>query len=214
MRVTCPNCGSKLNAKEEWTGKTGKCPKCANAVRIVPDAADPNAIPIDDALPDQHAQPAVAASLTKFRPPARLNRESHYLICDRSQLLATWENNGNGWMTRAASGFISAKRNREGLPAQGDFKLIELKFSMTPEGKRLSGLATYQLVAQWALTNLHEGDDGILEKITGHGCLNREQKSAVRKALKDQFMRPVWENASTVLEYLASADAHTSVVGV
>jgi hypothetical protein len=214
MRVTCPNCGSKLNAKEEWIGKTGKCPKCSNPVKIVADApADPDAIVLAETVPDQHIQPAIETSVHKFRPPLRLNRESHYLICDSSQLLATWSNNGSGWMTRAGSGFISAKRNRDGLPAQGDFKFIELKFAMTPEGKRLTGLEIFQLVSQWALNTLQEGDDTIAEKITGHACMNREQKSAVRKALKDQFMRPVWENATAVLEYLASSDFHTSVVG-
>ena len=39
--------------------------------------------------------------------------------------------------------------------------------------------------------------------------MNREQKNAVRQALKDLFMRPVWENATHVVEYLGSADCHS-----
>jgi hypothetical protein len=59
---------------------------------------------------------------------------------------------------------------------------------------------------------LDQGDDNIVEKITGPGCLNRDQKIAVRQALKEQFMRPVWQDATAVLEYLASADYHSAGV--
>ena len=135
------------------------------------------------------------------------------LICDRTHLVATWENNGSGWMFKVGTGFVSAKRGRENLPSQGDFKLVELKFMITPDGKRLSGLATYQLATRWALTALDQGDDQIVGKITGMGSLNREQKNAVRQALKDQFMRQVWEGAADVLEYLANTDYHSPSVG-
>ena len=83
------------------------------------------------------------------------------------------------------------------LPTQGDFKLVELKFAMTPEGKRLAGLTSYQLAIRWALTVLDQGDEPIVGKITGYGSLNRDQKNAVRQALKDQFMRQVWEMRPT-----------------
>ncbi len=80
---------------------------------------------------------------------------------------------------------------------------------MTPEGKRLSGIASYQLVSRWALTVLDQGDDNIVEKIAGPGCLNRDQKIAVRQSLKTQFMRPVWQDATAVFDYLASVDYHS-----
>ena len=80
---------------------------------------------------------------------------------------------------------------------------------MTPEGKRLSGITSYQLVTRWALTVLDQGDDNIVEKIAGAGRLNRDQKIAVRQALKEQFMRPVWQDAAAVLDYLASVDYHS-----
>ena len=78
-----------------------------------------------------------------------------------------------------------------------------------PEGKRLTGLGIYQLATRWALTVLDQGDDPIVGKIIGPGSLNRDQKNAVRQALRDQFMRQVWEGAAAVLEYLGNADYHS-----
>ena len=217
IQFTCPNCRAKLQAKPALAGHVRKCPKCGQPVRIVADpAADPNAagaIPVDDALPDQHVLPPTEEHLPTHRPPERLNRESHYLICDKTHLVATWENNGNGWMIKSGSGFIPAKRNRDRLPTQGEFQLVELKFAMTPEGKRLVGIACHQLAPHWALTTLDQGDDLIVEKITGPGCLNRDQKALVRLVFKEQFMRPVWEQATGVLDYLANADYHSPGVG-
>jgi hypothetical protein len=206
IRVTCPNCGSKLNAKDELAGQTRKCPKCAQPVRIIADAA----------MANEAADPHVEVSSDEGLPIVdlleRLNRQSHYLVCDKTHVVATWENNGGGWMYRAGSGFISAKRARESLPSQGDFMLVELKFAMTAEGKRLAGLATYQLATRWALTMLDQGDDALLAKVAGMGALNRDQKNAVRQALKDQFMRQVWSDSTAVIDYLANADYHSSEV--
>ncbi len=211
IRVSCPNCGSKLNAKDELAGQTRQCPKCAQPVHIVADAAgDPaDGIGLDESLSDEHVHVATEEHLPTVHLPERLNRDSHYLICDKTHLVAAWENNGSGWMLKMGAGFLGARRSRENLPTMGDFKLVELKFAITPDGKRLSGLASYQLVTRWALTVLDQGDDPIVEKITGPGFLNRDQKNAVRQSLKDQFMRPVWENAAKVLEYLANADYHS-----
>jgi hypothetical protein len=218
--VTCPNCGSRLNAKDELAGHTRKCPKCRLPVRIVADAAPkPGNVALDEndktdeTLTDPQVQPDAEQRLPSPNLPERLNRESHYVICDRTRLVAAWENNGAGWMLKTGTGFISAKRNRDQLPAQGDFKLVELKFAVTPDGKRLSGLAFFQLAERWALTSLDQGDDPIVEKITGLGSLNRDQKFFIRQALKDQFMRQVWEDAAEVLEYLGNADYHSPSVG-
>ena len=214
IRVTCPNCGSKLNAKDELAGQTRKCPKCAQPIQIVADApASPAVAGLDEHPSDQQVQVDTEGGLPVLDLPERLTRDSHYLICDRTHLTATWENNGSGWMFKAGAGFISAKRSRENLPSQGDFKLVELKFAITPEGKRLTGLTSYQLATRWALTVLDQGDDQIVGKITGMGSLNRDQKNAVRQALKDQFMRQVWEGAADVLEYLANTDYHSPGVG-
>jgi hypothetical protein len=214
IRVTCPNCGSKLNAKDELAGQTRKCPKCAQPVKIVADVpAAPIPVQPADPPPSPHAEAPAEERLPTTALPERLSRASHYLICDKQRVVAMWENNGSGWMFKAGSGFISARRARENLPAQGDFKLVELKLVVEPDGKRLEGLASYQLATRWALTSLDQGDDAIAGKITGLGSLNRDQKNAVRQAMKEQFMREVWEHATNVLDYLASADYHSHGIG-
>jgi len=210
IRMTCLSCGKKLHAKDELAGRAAKCPGCGQPIQIPAEVAPPSGnIPLDDAEPGEHVIPASEEHIATPRVIERLNRESHYLICNKTQLMATWANNGAGWMIRVGAGFLPAKRNREKLPDQGNFQLTELKFALTPEGKRLSGVASYQLVSRYALTVLDQGDDNIVEKITGPGCLNRDQKNAVRQALKEQFMRPVWQEAAAVLDYLASADYHS-----
>jgi len=215
IQFTCPHCGKKLRAKAVLEGQTRSCPNCKQPVRILPeDVENANveeleSIPLDDAEPGEHVIPATEDHLPVYRPPERLARESHYLICDKTWLVATWENNGPGWMIRSGAGFIPAKRNHDKLPTVGNFQLVELKFHLTPEGKRLTGLTCYQLAPRYALTVLDQGDDAIAEKIVGRGCLNREQKLAVRNALKEQFMRPVWDGAAAVLEYLGNTDYHS-----
>ena len=207
IRVICPHCNSKLNAKDDLVGQMRKCPKCSQPVKIV---AGPPVAPSIAKAEEPHVQITTDERLPTPELPERLNRESHYLICSKTHVVATWENNGTGWMYRAGPGLISAKRCRESLPSQGDFKLVELKFNVIPEeGKRLTGLTTHQLATRWALTALDQGDDAIVAKITGPGCLNRDQKNAVRQSLKDQFMRQVWSDAAEVLEYLANADYHS-----
>jgi len=203
LRFTCPSCEKKLAAKEEMVGRIGKCPNCGQPIRVAVEAAEATSIPLDEADPNAQVLPASEEHLPFFHRPERLDRDSHYLICDKTNLVATWENNGNGWMLKTTSGLISAKRNRDKLPNEGEFQLVELKFSLTPEGKRLTGITCYKLASRWALNVLDQGDDAILERIVGPGSLNREQKFAIRQVLKSHFMRPVWENATAVLEYLS-----------
>jgi hypothetical protein len=213
IRITCPNCASKLNAKDELIGQVRNCPKCGTPIQITAEVGDGDSLALAETLPEQHVQPALEGGLVKPDLPKRLNRESCYLICGRTNLVAAWGNKGQGWLVKTEAGLVSAKRNGDQLPAQGDFKLVELRFDMKPEGKRLVGLEIYQLAARWALTVLNQDEDQIMEKVTGRASLNRDQKIAVRQGLKDQFMRPVWENAAAVLEFLANADYHSHSIG-
>jgi hypothetical protein len=213
INFACPNCGKKFHAKDQLAGRTAKCPNCAKSFQIPLVSEVPDTIPLDDVKSGEHVIPVNEEHLASFDAPQRLDRESHYLICDKSRVAAMWESNGSGWVIRAGTGFIPAKRNRDKIPTSGDFQLTELKFAMTPEGKRLSGIISYQLASRWALTALDQGDDVILEKVTGLGCLNKDQKNAVRQTLKEQFMRPVWQDAVAVLDYLANADYRSHGVG-
>jgi hypothetical protein len=212
IRFACASCGKKLHAKDELAGRTAKCPNCGKPFQIPKVSEVPETIPLDDALPGEHVIPVNEEHIVGYNAPERLNRESHYVICDRARLVASWENNGAGWMIRVGTGFQPARRNRDKLPNSGEFQLTELKFAMTPEGKRLSGIMSYQLASRWALTALEQADDAILEKITGPGCLNKDQKIAVRQAIKDDFMRPVWQDAAAILDYLSNMDFHSAGV--
>jgi hypothetical protein len=213
IRITCPACQSKLHAKDELVGHKRKCPKCGATIVIA--AATPATEPGDE--PDASDSPPPAslvrvpqsAELPRYRPPERLSRLNHYFVCDRSRVLAIWQNNGEGWLVRSDFGFASAHRNQDKLPNQGNFKLVELQMQTAAEGLHLQGLRVYQLAQRWGLVGLARGDDAILKSVTGLGPLLREQKNAIRRQIMEQFMQHVWEESHTVLEYLANGDFHS-----
>jgi hypothetical protein len=211
IRITCPNCQSKLRAKDELVGQTRECPQCHAPVLI----AKPDTLPElpDEAAPEEQIHDIGTPGLPPLDVPKRLDRHNHYLICDRSKLVAAWKDDGQGWMLKTNTGLVSAVRNSEQLPAQGDFKLVELKLQRTDAGVRLAGIQSYQLAERWALTSLDRGDDQIVSKITALGSLNRDQKNVVRQAVKDRFMREVWAEAGDLLEYLANTDYHSPGTG-
>jgi len=213
IRVVCPTCHSKLSAKDELAGQSRKCPKCGTVLTIAKPETATDFDEVLDEAGDQHAEAPSQAKLPTFEAPERLDRQNRYLICDKAKLVATWKNDGHGWMLKTGFGMISATRNHEQLPAQGNFKLVELKIDMTDDGLRLHGLAVYQLAPRWALTKLDKGDDQIVSSVTGAGWLNRDQKNVVRQFIKDQFMRQVWEDADNVLDYLGNTDYHSAGVG-
>ncbi len=153
------------------------------------------------------------ASTASFEGLIRLLRTNFYLICDASRVIATWENNGQGWRIRTEHGFASAARNPEKIPSQGDFKLVELRMEHSSGEMQLHGLRVYQLAKRWALNGLPRGDDTICKSITGPGSLLRPQKNAVRAYLQERFMREVWGNAADVLDYLSNDDYHSPGVG-
>jgi hypothetical protein len=205
--LICPNCQSRLNAKDELLGQTRNCPKCGQPVLIaVPDT--PPDLP-QEVAPGEPVYDLGQPGLPQPDVPKRLDRHNHYLICDRSKLMAAWKDDGQGWLLRTNAGLVSAVRNADQLPNQGDFKLVELRLERTAAGPRLVGIRSYQLAQRWALTSLDKGDDKIVSKVTGLGCLNRDQKNVVRQAIKDHLMREVWAEAKNVLEYLASTDYHS-----
>ena len=48
-----------------------------------------------------------------------------------------------------------------------------------------------------------------MSKITNLDSLNRDQKNAVRQAIREQFMADVWSRSTDVQEYLANTDYHS-----
>lgn len=207
IRVECAGCGSKLNAKPELAGQTRKCPKCGAALTI------PELPPETSALADEPSLLDTPSEETTALPPERLERAHRYLVCDRARLIATWENNGQGWLLKTNTGMLPAARHQDKLPVEGDFRLVELKLESTPQGHRLRGLASYKLARRYALINLARGEDTILKAVVGPAGLNREQKIVVRQALREHFMAAVWHDAERVLDFLKNTDYHTPSVG-
>ena len=203
IRTTCPGCGSKLTAKAKLAGQTRKCPKCGTPV-VIP-APDPAA----EGDLKGFVEGAGPTTLLALDVPSRLNKTSRYLICDTAKLVAAWQDNGQGWQLQTLAGFVSAKRNRDLLPHRGNFQLVELLIDATEAGPRLKGITTYQLAQSWALNSLGKGDHEILAMVIGAGNLNRQQKDAVRQAIRDQLMHPVWADAQGVLDYLGNTDYHS-----
>lgn len=210
IHFTCPSCQSSLNAKDKLAGQSRKCPKCGAAVRI-PQPADEGesaGLPLDEPV-DTVGSPAKASTasegLPRFEGPKRLTRGNRYLICDPARVFVAWTE-GSGWMVQTNTGPVTAARNPELLPPEGNFTLVEVYTERGDEGLRLTGVHCYKLATRWALKALLQEDDKILEKIRGLGSLNRDQKVAVLRFLKKQLMPEVWEGSENVREFLTNAD--------
>lgn len=234
IRIQCKSCGSKLNAKAKLAGQTRKCPKCGEPIVIpaeVKDAVEDavkstvedsagdgseksseNATAVDEAAstptPIIFGSEATEALPTK-NILKRLNRASRYLICDKTNIRAAWNNDGRGWMLKVSSGFSSVKANRDALPAYGSFTLVELAMKHTDDGLKLDALEMYQLASRFAMTKLERSDDDICSAITSQGSLSREQKASVYQIFRTLFMRAVWGDSAEVLEFLRNADYHS-----
>ncbi len=217
IRVECPECGSWLSAKDKLAGMTRKCPKCTGDVVIpVPDGV----LPVDDDLltgdDDSQADSLVHDVLDHELPPVeapqRLAWHDRYLICSSDKLFSAWESNGHGWMLKTNSGFIRARRNIESLPNQGDFTLVELKMSAADGSQRLQAIIPYQIAARWALPTLARSDSEILSKITGPSGLNKPQKAAVMRYLREKMMPETWHVADEIIDYLGNTDFHSQGV--
>jgi hypothetical protein len=214
IRVVCSSCGTKLNAKEKIAGQTRPCPKCGQPIYItVPEGIESlPSIPMEEPAAEH---PGLLGS--KQRLPSqhlldRLNRHNRYWICDSTHVAAVWANDGKGWLLKTNAGMVSASRNREQVPCEGNFVLVELKMGTVEEGMKLQGITAYKLPHRWALPTIAESDDAICGKVAGYGILTREQKGVIRLALKEHFMYEIWEGATKVLEFLSNADAHTHSV--
>lgn len=223
LRITCPNCQSKLNAKAKLVGQTRNCPKCKTPVLIKdpagllaePGEAEPSAIAEADEADRVRVEPrdegeGLAQVETVAEPPKELRPPNRYLICDRQRIIAVWE--GEGWQLTAPTGLISAKRNTEQIPSQGAFRLVELRIERATDAIQLTGVVSFELRQRWALTAIARGDNAILEKIVGPSGLTRDQKQLVRRYLQDSFMPDVWRHSDAVTEYLSSNDQHTQGV--
>jgi hypothetical protein len=211
IRIVCPVCQSKLNAKEELAGQSRKCPKCGNLL-LIPHS-NGSGIAVEEAIPAVEPQVSQAGPLPHLPAPERLSRTNRYLILDREKVFALWETSREGWQLKIREGYISAARNPDKLPNLGEYVLVELVMSLTDRGMRLRGLACFKLASHWALTTLSQGDHRILTRIVGPASLNREQKSAVRDFLGKELMFEVLKDAQAVLDFLGNTDFHSHGAG-
>jgi hypothetical protein len=217
IRVVCPSCGSKLNAKDKHAGQTKPCPKCSQPIYVpVPEGVEtlPSNVETLPSIPVEEprsAQFGLIGNKQRLQSHVleKLNRHYRYWICDSSHVLATWAYDGKGWQLKTNAGMVSASRNREKVPCEGNFVLVELKMETPAEGMKLKGITAYKLPQRWAIPAIAEGDDAICAKIAGYGTLSKEVKSVIRLALKEHFMYEIWEGATKVLEFLNSPDFHT-----
>ena len=223
LRITCPGCQSKLNAKEKLIGQTRKCPKCGYEVLIQAqadsmfderEAAQADTVGGGEGEPTVHVEPpqeteGLARVVPVAKPPQELVPPNKYLICDRQRLIAVWEGDGTGWQLKTPSGLISAKRNTEQIPTQGAFRLIELRITRGADAMHLSGIVCHELAARWALMAIGRGDNLILDKIVGPSGISRDQKQMIRRYLQDTFMPEVWRHRDDLVAFLSSEDIHT-----
>ena len=214
LRIACPNCQSKLNAKEKLLGQTRNCPKCGTPVLIQPPDDATTAPQTEDETPTIHVEPDQAEPLAKVvavaDPVSKFTSPNRYLILDRQRLVAVWE--GDGWQLKTFAGLIPAKRNTEEIPGQGIFRLVELRVTRTEDAMHLTGIVCHELVPRWALPAIGRGDNQILEKIIAPAGFTRDHKQLVRNYLKDNFMPEVWRDSHPITDFLANDDHHTQGV--
>ena len=222
LQITCPNCHSKLNAKEKLIGQTRNCPKCKTPVLIkaasdAPASQSPATIDVASEaetpaiIAETREEGEGLAQVTAIAEAAtELKAPNKYVICDRQRIIAVWE--GDGWQLKTPAGLVSAKRDTEQIPSQGVFRLIELRVTRTPDAMFVTGIVCHELVPRWALPAIARGDNQILEKIVGPAGLTRDQKQMVRRYLQETFMPEVWRDSEAITEFLASADQHTQGV--
>lgn len=204
IRVTCKNCQSKINAKDELLGQTRRCPKCQAPLLIEPDPAPKSAVVVSE-------EPAIEAAVLgeaigeHFQFPQKLEFAHRYFILNQDRVLASWET-PHGWLFNVGSGFLPAKRNFQAIPDQGSFAFVELMIDHTDEGQRLKGLRIYKISARGSLLALTRDENEILQKIDCPEPLSRVQKAALLTHIRKQFMFDFLSQAQTVLDYLSNDD--------
>ncbi len=204
IRVTCKNCRSKINAKDELLGQMRRCPKCQEPLLIEPDSLPVSAVIVNDA-PALTSVPETDRLDQTVLLPVKLNYDHKYFILNQDRLLAIWEM-GQGWLFNVGNGFAPAKRNAALVPDQGTFAMVELVISRTDEGLRLTGLNAYKISARAALLAITRNEDEICEKIDGPEPLSRPQKACVITYMRKNFMADFLSQAGPVMDYLSNND--------
>ena len=143
--------------------------------------------------------------------PKRLDPQFRYVILSSERMIAYWQMS-TGWQISDGTRLVSAKRNAQLLPKQGDFRFIEMQFGEVDGEFRITKLRIFQLASQYSVSKI-AGDEGeVLTTITRAAGLTRSQKGALLQGLKAHFMRGVWADSPAIYEYLFNEDFHSSEI--
>lgn len=197
IRVICPNCNSKLDAKDELLGQTRNCPKCKNPLVI-----RSSNISVNDG----------AALETADGKPVHLEPLHRYFILSPDRIIAHWEN-GKGWQINVGNGFANVRMSSNAIPDQGSFILVDLAIKNTDEGMKMTGLKLYKISMRGALTSLAREETEILKKIDGPGILLKPQKSLITAFLQKNYMFEFLSQGKIVTDYLSSEDIASDQIG-
>ena len=140
--------------------------------------------------------------------PKRLEPAFRYVILDSERLIAYWQNE-TGWQVNDGVKLVSARRNAQVIPKQGDFRFLELQLGTVDEEFRITKIRIFQLARQYSVTKIAQEENDVLSTITRHASLTRSQKNALLQGLKKHFMRSVWADSPAVYDYLMNEDFHS-----
>lgn len=213
IRHQCPHCGAKLKTTTELAGRQGRCPTCLGVVDVpdvagavdylAPSRAELGSLALSD--DDEAPLPTAVADVVpdtaglEFKPPELLGRYNHYLICNGKEVVATWEEDGKGWMVRVKDGFVRASSNPAQTPSMGTFVLIEIAIEVEGPIKRLTGVHAYSIPAAIALSRLGKSDHAILACLEGRTTMSDRQKALARQRVNAKFLPSIWEGTEGLL---------------
>ena len=143
--------------------------------------------------------------------PKRLDPQFRYVILSSERMIAYWQMS-TGWQISDGSRLVSAKRNAQLLPKQGDFRFIEMQFGDVDGEFRITKLRIFQLANQYSVSKIAGDENEVLSTITRAAGLTRSQKGALLQGLKAHFMRGVWADSPAIYEYLFNEDFHSSEI--
>ena len=230
----CPKCGEIFIVPQEDGLTIAPSPEILEKIRQQTAASDsPEPKPQEEQNPDQsvvtpqtppqESAPSPYAvqsseivvpeeeTIHPVEHPKRLDPKFRYVILNSEKMIAYWQMS-TGWQVSDGSRLVSAKRNSQLLPKQGDFRFIEMQFGDVDGEFRITKLRIFQLASQYSVSKI-AGDEGeVLTTITRAAGLTRSQKGALLQGLKAHFMRGVWADSPAIYEYLFNEDFHSSEI--
>ncbi|MDO5554483.1 MAG: hypothetical protein Q4G68_12055 [Planctomycetia bacterium] len=218
IRVICPHCKCKIDASDTLANKLKPCPKCKNQILIAPSVEEsPKIVPVPHSGSVANAEAEI-----EFDPNAgvsvgqrlirRLKPGNIYVITSYERIVAYWKF-PDGWLYNVGSGFVPAKRNRELIPENGTFTLIEGNVHKTEEGQRLVGLQFYELKSRGVLLLIAGTETDILEKVTERSACPDSAKRFFLQYIRGHYFTDFTKEAPELVDFLLGDDYHTRQIG-